>query len=30
MRKVTDWNTDFKLPQTVAATLSVPLTETPM
>ncbi|MEX2442029.1 MAG: hypothetical protein WD492_00380 [Alkalispirochaeta sp.] len=28
MRKVTDWNADFKLPQTVAATLSVPLTET--
>lgn len=30
MRKVTDWNTDFKLPQTVAATLAVPLTETPL
>jgi hypothetical protein len=30
MRKITDWNTDFKLPQTVAATLGVPLTETPL
>ena len=28
MRKVTDWSTDFKLPQTIAATLGVPLTET--
>lgn len=29
MRKVSDWNADFKLPQTVAATLKVPLTEAP-